>query len=100
MGEHQRTRFLNQKHRTQHSPTSSNQLNNLKSKFYSKLKSIAALTKSRNNGCGFCGRDKNSGWNCPATNQRCCGFSIISTNPVCGLIPEKTNPAFSNIVLY
>ena len=49
---------------------------------YSKLNSIAAFTKSRNKGCGFCGRDKNSGWNCPATNQRCPGISIISTNPV------------------
>lgn len=54
-----------------------------------------ACTKSRNNGCGLVGRDKNSGWNWDATNQGWFFSSIISTKRPSGLVPEKTKPAFS-----
>jgi hypothetical protein len=57
--------------------------------------SNAALTKSRNNGCGRVGRDVNSGWNCEATNQGWSASSMISTNLPSGLVPEKMKPASS-----
>ncbi len=48
---------------------------------------IAASMKPKNNGCGCCGFELNSGWNCTATNQGWSRISTISGKPCSGLIP-------------
>ena len=59
---------------------------------FSSLARRAAPMKDRNSGCGFCGRDLNSGWNWHATNHGCSGSSTISTRLSSGAVPAKTNP--------
>ena len=53
---------------------------------------LAASTKLANSGCGFSGRDWNSGWNCTATNHGWPGSSAISTNLPSGDRPEMRMP--------
>src|SRR5207245_6263633 len=55
--------------------------------------SAAAPTKSRKSGCGRLGRERNSGWNCEATNQGWSRRSTISTSRSFGEVPENTMPA-------
>src|SRR4029077_8740356 len=46
--------------------------------------SAEAATKSRNSGCGLVGRDRSSGWNCPAMKRGWSGSSMISASrPFC-----------------
>ena len=47
-------------------------------------------------GWGRVGRERNSGWNWPATNHGWSGSSIISTRRPSGEVPEKTSPASSS----
>ena len=53
---------------------------------------FAAPTNSRNNGCGRVGRDRSSGWNCPAMKNGWSGSSMISTSRPSGDRPENTSP--------
>jgi hypothetical protein len=46
--------------------------------------SFAAFTNPTNNGCGFIGRDKNSGWNWLATMY---GWSVGMTKKTSGQLP-------------
>ena len=43
-------------------------------------------------GCGSHGRERNSGWNCPATNHGWSGSSMISTSCFSGQMPEMRKP--------
>src|SRR6185312_5771373 len=46
--------------------------------------SADAPTNARNNGCGRVGRDRSSGWNCPAMKNGWSGSSMISASrPFC-----------------
>src|SRR5262245_40030494 len=60
----------------------------------------AAPTKPANKGCGAHGRDRNSGWNWPATNHGWSGSSTISTSCFSGHTPEIRNPFFSRSFRY
>ena len=60
----------------------------------------AAPTKPAKSGCGAQGRDRNSGWNWPATNQGWSGSSTISTSCFSGHTPETRNPFFSRSFRY
>ena len=50
-------------------------------------RSWAALIKPRNNGCGFPGRERNSGWYWQAVKNGCSGSSINSTRRPSGELP-------------
>ena len=53
----------------------------------------AAPTNSRNSGWGRVGRDRSSGWNCPAMKNGWSGSSMISVSrPLCEL-PDSTSPS-------
>src|SRR5262249_33302966 len=58
--------------------------------------SSAALVKAANSGCGCQGRERNSGWNCPATNHGGSGSSMISTSCFSAQMPEIRRPFFSS----
>src|ERR1044072_3531432 len=55
-------------------------------------RSSAARTKSRNSGCGSCGRLRSSGWNWTARNHGWSGSSTISTSSRPTHLPESTSP--------
>src|SRR5438094_920020 len=63
-----------------------------RSSIWSPLCRNAALTKSRNNGCGRFGRERNSGWNWLATNHGWSSSSMISTRRPFGDTPLKIIP--------
>ena len=55
-----------------------------------------AFTKPAKSGCGSHGRERNSGWNWPATKHGCSGSSMISTSCFSAQMPEMCRPFFSS----